>query len=396
MNSGGDLDQPTPFAGAGRSAVRVKSPRPQGFGLALGGKYLDGGTDANAPVEAGSEHPGEREGTLIFPLHVTTDNIRHQIKQGMRGRKRYPFVLMLEPLYACNLACMGCAVERHTGKLKDRLPLEKCLEAVDQTGAPGVSLCGGEPTLYPELPQLIDEIVKRRRHIYLCTNALLLDTKVFGVIPPRRRLTINVHLDGLRETHDHVCKREGVFDKAIDMIREGKRLGYHVITNTTIFKETDIDEVEELFAMLKELGIDGMLVSPGYEYESIDSDVFLTREEIQTKFKRVLEISKRYRLTSTPMFLEFAAGLRDYRCSPWSTVTYTPKGWKAPCYLIGESYIDSWEQFWEGTDWEYWESRKDRRCQNCAMHSGFEASVVRELPRNPGDMVRMMVWNFLG
>ena len=313
---------------------------------------------------------------MRFPLHITTDNIKHSMKNALQGNRRYPFVLMLEPLYTCNLACIGCAVERHTGKLKDRLPVELCLQAVDECGAPGVSLCGGEPTVYPELKELIDGIIERNRHIYLCTNALLMDEKVFGVIDPHKRLSINVHLDGMRETHDYVCAREGVFDKAIEMIKESKRLGYHTITNTTIFKETEISEVEELCELMASLDVDGMLISPGYQYESVEEDIFMTRQDIYEKFQRVLDISKKYRLTSTPMFLEFAAGLRDYKCSPWSTVSFTPNGWKGPCYLIGKKFTWSWEEFWNLTDWEYWESREDRLCQNCLMHSGFEASVV--------------------
>jgi hopanoid biosynthesis associated radical SAM protein HpnH len=333
---------------------------------------------------------------MRFPLHITTDTIKHQVQQGLKGNKRYPFVLMLEPLYTCNLACIGCAIERHTGKLKDRLPVETCLQAVEDAGAPIVSICGGEPTVYPELPELINGIIERKRHIYLCTNALLMDKNVFGKISPNKRLTVNVHLDGMRETHDYVCAKEGVFDKAVEMIEEGLRLGYHVITNTTVYKETKIDELEELCEFLTGMGVDGMLVSPGYQYETVDQDIFMTQQDIQTKFKRVLEISKRYRLTSTPMFLEFAAGLRDYKCSPWSTVTFTPLGWKGPCYLIGKKHTWSWDEFWNETDWDYWESRQDRLCQNCAMHSGFEASVVKELPSNPGDMVRLAAWNLLG
>ncbi|HZN55994.1 MAG TPA: adenosyl-hopene transferase HpnH [Candidatus Polarisedimenticolaceae bacterium] len=333
---------------------------------------------------------------MRFPLHVTTDMIQHQVKQGFRRRNRYPYVLMLEPLYTCNLACIGCALERHTGKLKDRLPLDACLQAVDDTEAPAVSLCGGEPTLYPELRELVEGIIARRRHIYLCTNALLLDTKVFGTVPPHNRLTINVHLDGMRPTHDYVCDRDGVFDKAIEMIRESKKLGYRVITNTTVFRETNVDEIEELCAFLKGLGVDGMLISPGYQYASVDRDIFLTRKDTNEKFRRILEISKKYRLQSTPMFLEFAAGMREYNCSPWSTVTFTPKGWKGPCYLIGERYYATWQEFWTGVDWEYWESRRDPRCQNCSMHSGFEASVVTELRKSPKDMVRMAAWNLLG
>ena len=333
---------------------------------------------------------------MRFPIHITTDMIQHQFRNAVRGNRRYPFVLMLEPLYTCNLACLGCATERHTGRIQDRLPLESCLEAVETSQAPVVSICGGEPTIYPELPQLVAGIIERRRHIYLCTNALLLDRKVYGVIPPHKRLMINVHLDGMRETHDRVCDAAGTFDRAIEMIREGKKLGHHMMANMTIFKETEISEVEELCDLLTGMGVEGMLVTPGYHYESVDRDIFLTRSEIQQKFRRVLEISKKYRLTSTPMFLEFAAGLREYRCSPWSTVTFTPRGWKGPCYLIGKNYTFSWDEFWNGTDWEYWESRQDDLCQNCAMHSGFEASVVKDLPKHPGDMVRLAAWNFLG
>jgi hopanoid biosynthesis associated radical SAM protein HpnH len=322
--------------------------------------------------------------------------IRNQVRNALRGNKRFPYVLMLEPLYACNLACIGCAVERHTGKLKDRLPLAACLQAVEESRAPVVSLCGGEPTLYPELPQLVTEIIARSRHIYLCTNGLLLDESVYGRIPPNKRLMINVHLDGLRETHDRVCGREGVFDKALAMIKQGLELGHHMMANMTVFKDTEVDEVEQLCHLLSELGVEGMLVTPGYHYESVDRNIFMTKVEIQKKFGKILEISKRYRLTSTPMFLEFAAGLRDYNCSPWSTVTFTPRGWKGPCYLIGQTYGFSWEEFWSGTNWTYWESRTDRLCQNCAMHSGFEASVVRELPKSPGDMVRLVAWNLLG
>jgi hopanoid biosynthesis associated radical SAM protein HpnH len=333
---------------------------------------------------------------MRFPTHITTDMVKHQVKNAFQGNKRYPFVVMLEPLYTCNLACIGCAPERHTGKLKDRLPVEMCLEAVEQSGAPIVSICGGEPTVYPELDELIQGIIERDRHIYLCTNALLMEESVFGKIPPHKRLTINVHLDGMRKTHDYVVAREGVFDKAVEMIVESKRRGYHVITNTTIFKETSIEEVEELCRYMSELGIDGMLISPGYQYESVSEEIFLTRHDIQQKFKKVLEISKNYRLTSTPMFLEFAAGLREYKCSPWSTVTFTPNGWKGPCYLIGKKFTWSWDEFWNLTDWSYWESREDPLCQNCAMHSGFEASVVMDLPRNPGDMVKMAAWNLFG
>ncbi len=333
---------------------------------------------------------------MRFPTHIVMDSALHTLKHALKRTKRYPYVLMLEPLYTCNLACLGCSTERHTGKLKDRVSPEQCFQAIEESGAPQLSICGGEPTLYPELKELIEGMIARKKHIFLCTNALLLDKNVFGKIAPHKRLTINVHLDGLAETHDYVCAKQGVYDKALAMIKEAKRLGYHVWTNTTVFKETNIDEVETLCRLLSDLKVDGMLVAPGYQYESVDRDMFLTRDDIHIKFQRVLELSKKYRLTSTPMFLEFAAGLRDYKCSPWSTVTYTPLGWKGPCYLIGEKYFPTWNEFWTGVDWDYWESRKDRRCANCKMHSGFEASAVRELGKSPKDLVTMAKWNLVG
>ena len=331
-----------------------------------------------------------------MPLHIATDIMKHQFREGLRGHKRYPYVLMLEPLYTCNLACIGCAVERHTGKLKDRLTLEQCFKAVDDSNAPSVSICGGEPTIYPELKELIDGIIARKRHIYLCTNALLLDKNFFGKIEPHKRLTVNVHLDGMRETHDKVCARDGVFDKAIAMIEESKKRGYHTWANMTVYRETDISEVKEVCELTASLGIDGMLISPGYHYESVKDQIFLLQDEIHDKFKEILHFADDYRITSTPLFLEFAAGLREYLCSPWSTVTYTPNGWKGPCYLIGEKFTHSWDEFWNGTDWEYWESRQDERCQNCKMHSGFEASVVTEAKKRPKDMLRLARWHMAG
>jgi hopanoid biosynthesis associated radical SAM protein HpnH len=333
---------------------------------------------------------------MRFPAHVAKDMFLLQLKNAIKRRRRFPFVMMLEPLYTCNLACLGCSSERHTGKLKDRLPPERAIAAAEACGAPMVTICGGEPTLYPELRALVTALIERQRHIYLCTNGLALEKAVFDVIPPHRRFTLNVHLDGLRETHDRVCDRQGVFDHALRMIEEAKRRGYHVMTNTTVFKDTRIEEIEVLCELLESLRVDGMLISPGYHYESVERDIFLTRHELQSKFKRVLALSRRFRFSSTPMFLEFAAGLRDYPCSPWSTVTFTPRGWKGPCYLIGERHTFDWNEFWEGTDWDYWESRADARCQNCAMHSGFEASAVLDANRSAKDLSRMLVWNLAG
>lgn len=319
-------------------------------------------------------------------------NAKHMIQQRGKGRKRYPTVLMLEPLYTCNLACIGCAVERHTGKLKDRLSVEKCLEAARVTEVPTVALCGGEPTLYPELPELIQGLIDMGKHIIMCTNALVLDKKVFDIIPPSKQLFVNVHLDGMKATHDYVCARDGVFDKAVAMIKESKARGYLTLTNTTVFKETDVKEVEELCDYLTEMNVDGILISPGYQYESVERDIFLTQSQIHDKFKRIRQLNKKYKLTATPAFLDFAAGLIELKCSPWSTVNYTPKGWKGPCYLIGEQFYDDFDTFWNAADWDYWETRQDRRCANCKMHSGFEHSAAQAAGRNLKSMAQMASW----
>lgn len=332
---------------------------------------------------------------MRFPIGFTMAQAKHRFKMEKAGQTRYPTVVMLEPLYTCNLACIGCSTERHTGKLKDRMSLETCFQAVDDCGAPIVNICGGEPTLYPELEALIAGLIARDKYIILCTNALLLDTKLYGVIPPSNRLFLMVHLDGMRETHDYVCARAGVFDKAIEMIKKGKELGYHVYLNTTVFKETKVEEVEALCQLVDELKANGILISPGYEYESVTRDIFLTKEQIHTKFRTIQQFSSRYKINATPMFLEFAAGLRDLSCSPWSTVNYTPKGWKAPCYLIeGEGYFEHWEDFWNTTNWAYWESRQDERCQNCKMHSGFEHSAVEESMKTLKGKLQLAVWSF--
>jgi hopanoid biosynthesis associated radical SAM protein HpnH len=330
---------------------------------------------------------------MRFPIHIMTDMLTWQAKNWWRGRARYPFVLMLEPLHTCNLACIGCSPERYSGDLKDRLSLDQCLQAVDEAGAPVVSICGGEPTIYPELPELIAGVIARKRHIYLCTNGILLD-RFFQKGTPHKRLSINIHLDGMKKTHDMVVKRDGVFDKAIAMIKEGKRLGYQMCTNTTVYRETEMAEIEEMLAMLDGLRVDGILLSPGYHYEPIKENHFLIRDEIHQKFKRILELSKRYRVYSTPLFLQFAAGERDYPCTPWGNPTRTPKGWKGPCYLLDKQRFTTWEEFWNGVDWDYWESRTDPLCQNCKMHSGFEPSVVRGLGKSAKDLITMARWNF--
>ncbi len=331
---------------------------------------------------------------MRFPIGFTMAQAKHRTKMERSGQKRYPTVIMLEPLYTCNLACLGCSVERHTGKLVDRMPVADLLKAVDDCGAPIVNICGGEPTLYPELKELCEGIIARGKYIILCTNALKLDTKVFDIIPPSPHLFLMIHLDGMRETHDYVCNRKGVFDKAVEMVKQARDRGYYTYLNTTVFKETNVSEVEDLCKLVDELKANGILISPGYEYESVDKEMFLTKDQIHEKFKAIREFSPRYKINATPMFLEFAAGMRELPCAPWSTVNYTPKGWKAPCYLVeGAGYFESWDEFWNKTNWEYWESRLDDKCQNCKMHSGFEHSAVSEAMKTVGGTIKLAAWS---
>ena len=333
---------------------------------------------------------------MRFPFDFTLTQALYQAKMKRHGR-RYPTVCMLEPLYTCNLACRGCTPERHTGKLADRLSVERCLEAVEAAGVPIVAVCGGEPLLYPELPELFRKLIERGKYIIMCTNAQLMDKKFFDIIPPDRHLFVNVHLDGMEKTHDFVCNKPGVWQHSIKMIKESKARGYLTITNCTVYKETDVDELEELCKLLTEIGIDGILISPGYSFEKVHEDVFLTKQDIDAKFKRIKEFAPKYKITATPAFLEFCAGERQLECAPYSTVNFTPKGWKAPCYLIdSDEYYQDFDTFWKSVDWGYWEKHSDPRCANCRMHSGFEQTAVEQAMGSPKDLLKLTYWQMSG
>ncbi len=334
---------------------------------------------------------------MRYPLNFTIAQAKYQAKMQKKHGRRYPSVCMLEPLYTCNLSCRGCTPERHLGKLSDRLTVDQCLKAVEDSGVPIISVCGGEPLLYPELPELLSKLIERGKFIILCTNGLLIEEKLFGVIPPSDHLFVNFHLDGMKETHDYICQREGVWDHSVKMIKECKERGYLVWSNCTVYKETNLKELEALCDLLTELRTDGIMVAPGYQYQAVEQqEVFLTQEDMNAKFKQIMKLANKYKLTATPFFLEFAAGLRDLECSPYSTVNYTPKGWKSPCYLIDGEIYEDFKTFWEKVDWKYWESRKDPRCANCRMHSGFEQTAVESAMRSLKDMIRLGLWQFGG
>jgi hopanoid biosynthesis associated radical SAM protein HpnH len=303
------------------------------------------------------------------------------IRQKLSGRKRYPLVLMLEPLFRCNLACAGCGKIQYPAQiLKMHLSVEACLKAVDECEAPIVSIPGGEPLMYPEIGELVDALVKRKKYVYLCTNAILLKEKLeAGVFRPSRYLSFSIHMDGLREEHDEAVCRDGVYDKAVEAIREALRRGFRVTTNTTLFDGTSPPRIREFFDEMMRLGVEGMMVSPGYSYSKApDQEHFLRRGKTNALFSRILSDPKRHwRFNQSPLFLQFLMGKRDYECTPWGNPTFNIFGWQRPCYLLQEGYAESFRDLIENTRWEnYGRKSGNERCQDCMVHCGYEPSAV--------------------
>jgi hopanoid biosynthesis associated radical SAM protein HpnH len=305
------------------------------------------------------------------------------LKQRLRGRRRYPLVLMLEPLFRCNLACAGCGKIQYPPQiLKKHLTLERCLRAVDECGTPIVSIPGGEPLMYPEIGPLVEALVARRKYVYLCTNALLLEEKLeAGLFRPSKYLSFSVHMDGLRPEHDEAVCRDGVYDRAVEAIREALRRGFRVTTNTTLFDGASPLRVREFFDEMMGLGVEGMMVSPGYSYSKApDQEHFLRRAKTHELFTGILARPKRHwRFNQSPLFLQFLMGQRDYECTPWGNPTFNMFGWQRPCYLLQEGYAATFQELLETTQWErYGRKSGNPKCQDCMVHCGFEPSAVNE------------------
>jgi hopanoid biosynthesis associated radical SAM protein HpnH len=301
------------------------------------------------------------------------------LKQKLARRKQYPLVLMLEPLFRCNLACAGCGKIQYPGHiLKKQLSAEECLRAVDECGAPMVSIPGGEPLMHPEIGAIVEGLVARKKYIYLCTNALLLKEKI-GLFKPSKYLTFSVHLDGQQEHHDVSVCREGGYDIAVDAIKLALAQGFRVTTNTTLFDGTDPKTVRAFFDDMMELGVEGMMLSPGYSYEKApDQQHFLGRARTRRLFRSILSNrEKNWRFNLSPLFLEFLMGKRTYPCTPWGMPTYNVFGWQKPCYLLQDGYADTFEELLAETDWaNYGTESGNPKCANCMVHSGYEASAV--------------------
>ena len=308
-------------------------------------------------------------------------------------RKRFPLVLMLEPLHACNLTCTGCGrIREYEDTITTKLELEQCLAAVDECRAPVVSICGGEPLMYKPIGRLVEGAIRRKRHIYLCTNGMFIEARLHE-FRPHKRFFFNVHLDGLRETHDLAVERDGVFDEAIAGIRAAKAAGHMVCTNTTVYRETDMREVEALFEYLRQFDVDGHMLSPAYGYSAVQSrEIFLTREDIQEKFKDVDSLFRRFRMNTTPIYAEFLKGARDMPCTAWGNPTYNTRGWKGPCYLITDAHWDSFEELMSETPWDRYGRGNDDRCEHCMVHCGYEPSAALGVNSRLADSLRMLRW----
>lgn len=307
------------------------------------------------------------------------------LSQRLRGRRRYPLVLMLEPLFRCNLACAGCGKIQYPAHiLKRQLTPEQCFKAVDECGAPMVSIPGGEPLLHPQIVEIVQGLIARKKYIYLCTNALLLKEKLeVGWFKPSKYLTFSVHMDGQEEHHDFAVCRDGTFKTAIAGIKLAVEMGFRVTTNTTLFDGADPNSVRAFFDEMMSLGVEGMMVSPGYAYpKAPDQKSFMQERQRTQNFFRMLLSNRKggaggWKFNQSPLFLEFLMGKREYECLPWGNPTYNIFGWQKPCYLLQDGYVDTFAELMETTEWErYGRASGNKACQQCMVHCGYEPSAV--------------------
>ncbi len=319
---------------------------------------------------------------MAVPVSQMWTTASYVISQRLKGRKQYPFVLMLEPLLRCNLACAGCGkIQYPAHVLKKQLSPEECFRAVDECGAPMVSIPGGEPLMHPQIAEIVQGLVARKKYIYLCTNALLLKEKLHE-FTPSKYLTFSVHMDGQREEHDFAVCREGTYEKAVEAIQLALQKGFRVTTNTTLFDGADPKSVRQFFDDMMDLGVEGMMLSPGYTYDKApDQEHFLSKKKTRELFRQILSNRHdKWRFNLSPLFMEMLMGKRDYKCTPWGMPTYNIFGWQKPCYLLQDGYADTFEELLRETDWDrYGTESGNPKCANCMVHSGYEASAVDDM-----------------
>ena len=324
---------------------------------------------------------------MSIPLRQQARVGAYILRQQVARRARYPLVLMLEPLFRCNLTCAGCGKIDYPGEILDRrLSVDECLQAVDECGAPVVSIAGGEPLLHKEIKEIVEGILARKKFVYLCTNALLMKKRL-ARFTPNPYFVWSVHLDGDRAMHDKSVCEGGVYDRAVDAIREAKARGFRVNINCTLFNDADAARVAAFFDAVEDLGVDAITVSPGYAYERApDQEHFLTRNRTKQLFRDVFRRGRGGRAWSfsqSSLFLDFLAGNQQYHCTPWGNPTRNVFGWQRPCYLLGEGYAKTFRELMDDTDWDAYGTGNYEKCANCMVHSGYEATAVTDAVRHP-------------
>ncbi|MFH0772019.1 MAG: adenosyl-hopene transferase HpnH [Candidatus Omnitrophota bacterium] len=331
---------------------------------------------------------------MRFNLGLTAKLAGHIISNKLKRNKRFSLVLMLEPTFKCNLSCEGCGRVREYKKDLDKtLSVKECLDAVDECDAKIVSICGGEPLVYPHIYELIEALTKKKAYIYLCTNGILFKEKM-AKFKVHRNLMINFHLDGLERTHEAITGLSGAYAKVIDAIKAAKSEGFFVCTNTTIYQKTDPKEIKELFRNLDELGVDGFIVSPAYSYSGIEEGFFLKKRQLADFFGELESEFKKYNLLSSPLYIEFIQGKRDLNCSPWANPTRNPLGWRSPCYQLADNHFQTYRELIDKTDWSrYGPAGGDKRCKECAVHCGFEPTSVLD-GASFKDILKLLRWQF--
>ena len=317
---------------------------------------------------------------MAMPLRQSMKVAAYLFEQKLRKRDKFALLVELEPLFACNLACEGCGKIQHpAGVLKQRMPVAQAVGAVLESGAPMVSIAGGEPLMHPQIDEIVRQLVARKKYVFLCTNAMLLRKKM-DKFKPSPYFAFAVHIDGLRERHDESVAKEGVFDEAVEAIKEAKRRGFRVTTNSTFFNtDTPQTIIEVLNYLNDDLKVDEMMISPAYAYEKApDQQHFLGVTETTELFRKAFADGnrKRWRLNHSPLFLDFLEGKADFGCTAWGIPSYSLLGWQKPCYLMSDGYVKTYRELIETTDWDAYGRGKDPRCANCMAHCGYEPSAV--------------------
>ncbi len=332
---------------------------------------------------------------MAVPMRQAARMGAYLLKQRLAGNERYPLIVELEPLFQCNLACEGCGKIQHPEhELRRRMPVAQAVGAIEECGAPMVSIAGGEPLIHPEIDEIVRQLVKRKKFVYLCTNGLLLEKKL-DRFTPSPYFAWAVHIDGLRERHDESVAREGVFDKAVAAIKVAKAKGFRVTTNTTFFTHDSPETVRSVLDFLNdELEVDQMMISPAYAYEKApDQEHFLGVRQTRELFRAAFADGrrKRWRLNHSPLFLDFLEGKADYECTPWGIPSYSLFGWQRPCYLMGDGYTATYKELLETTDWDSYGRGNDPRCENCMAHCGYEPTAVLASTRSVRQSLRALL-----